>query len=72
MTPGRKATGMNTAISTAVVAMIGPITSVIALRAAASGGKPGLELALDILDDHDGIVDHEADRQHHAEQAQAC
>ena len=31
---------MNTAISTAVVAMIGPVTSCMALRAAASGARP--------------------------------
>ncbi len=35
-----KATGTNTAISTAVVAMIGPVTSRIASRAASSGRKP--------------------------------
>ena len=35
-----KATGTNTAISTAVVAMIGPVTSAIAFLAAASGGRP--------------------------------
>ena len=35
-----KATGTNTAISTAVVAMIGPVTSAIAFLAAASGGSP--------------------------------
>ncbi len=40
MTPGMNATGTKTAISTAVVAMIGPMTSVIALRAAASGRNP--------------------------------
>ena len=35
-----KATGTNTAISTAVVAMIGPVTSAIAVFAAARGGSP--------------------------------
>ena len=35
--PGRNATGTNTAISTAVVAMIGPVTSFIADFAASSG-----------------------------------
>src|ERR1700733_3582662 len=38
--PGRNATGTNTAISTAVVAMIGPVTSFIAAFAAASGDFP--------------------------------
>ena len=69
MTPGRNATGTNTAISTAVVAMIGPVTSAIAALAACSGRKPALELALDVLDDDDRIVDDEPDRQHHAEHA---
>ena len=35
-----KATGTNTAISTAVVAMIGPVTSAIAALVAASGFSP--------------------------------
>ena len=35
-----KATGTNTAISTAVVVMIGPVTSFIAARAASRGRKP--------------------------------
>ncbi len=35
-----KATGTNTAINTAVVAMIGPVTSFIAARAASKGRKP--------------------------------
>ena len=39
-TPGMKATGTKTAISTAVVAMMGPVTSLIALRAACNGGRP--------------------------------
>ena len=38
--PGRKATGTNTAISTAEVAMIGPTTSFIAATAASTGDKP--------------------------------
>ena len=61
---------MNTAISTAVVAMIGPVTSAIALRAACERRQARLELALDVLDHDDRVVDDEADRQHHAEQAQ--
>ena len=65
-----KATGTNTAISTAVVAMIGPVTSDIAFLRRRERRQPGLELALDVLDDDDRVVDDEADRQHHAEQAQ--
>ncbi|MCY1220274.1 hypothetical protein D9M72_322830 [compost metagenome] len=37
------------------------------------GGKrrqAGLELALDVLDHHDRVVDHQTDGKHHAEQAQ--
>ena len=40
VTPGRKATGTNTASSTAVVAMIGPVTSRIAATTAATGDNP--------------------------------
>ena len=65
-----KATGTNTAISTAVVAMIGPVTSDMAFRRRLKRRQSGLELALDILDHDDRVVDDEADRQHHAEQAQ--
>ena len=28
----------------------------------------GFELSLDVFDHHDGIVDHKADGEHHAEQ----
>ena len=70
MTPGMKATGTNTAISTAVVAMIGPVTSFIAARVAAERLQAGLELPFDVLDHDDRVVDDKADRQHHAEQAQ--
>ncbi len=31
-------------------------------------GHPLAQIALDVLDDHDGIVDHDADRKHQAEQ----
>ena len=40
MRPGSSATGTNTASSTSVVAMIGPVTCVIALRAAAAAASP--------------------------------
>ena len=38
--PGSNATGTNTASSTSVVAMIGPVTCIIALRAASAGSRP--------------------------------
>ncbi len=33
-------------------------------------GKSGLDVALDVLHHHDGVVDHDADGQHQAEQRQ--
>ena len=39
--PGRNATGRNTANSTSVVEMIGPVTCAIALWAASAGWMPG-------------------------------
>jgi hypothetical protein len=69
--PLKKASGTNTEISTTVTPMIAPEIWPIALRVAASGGRPFLAHdALDVLDHHDGVVDHDADHQHHAEHGQ--
>ena len=59
---------MNTAVSTRAIAMIGPVTSSMALSGAASAGQAVLDVVLDVLHDHDGVVDDDADRQHQAEE----
>ena len=65
------AAGMNTAHSTSAVAMIGPVTSRMARLVASTGVKPELDVALDVLHHHDGVVDHDTDGQYQAEQRQA-
>ena len=65
-----KAVGTNTAISTSAVAMIGLVTSRIACWAAATGVRPARDVALDVLDHHDRVVDDDADREHETEQRQ--
>ena len=51
--------------------MIGLVTSCIALIAASRGGEPFLvHDALDVLQHDDGVVDHDADGEHHAEERQ--
>ena len=68
--PGMKATGTNTESSTRVMAMIGAVISAIAFLVASGIGEVRLLLdhALDVLDDHDRIVDHDADGQHQRQQ----
>ena len=56
--------------STRATAMTGPVTSSMALRAASRGATPLLQPAFDVLDDDDGVVHHDADRQHQPEQRQ--
>ena len=62
------AIGTNTAQSTSVMAMIGLVTS----RHGADGGvvrrEAVLDVALDVLDHDDGVIDHDADGQHEAEE----
>ena len=62
---------MNTAASTTVIAMTAPV---IWLHRLARGFLRREALlghdAFDVLDHHDRVVDHDADRQHHAEQTQ--
>ena len=61
--------GRKTAISTSVMPMTGPITSPIALIVAFFGVEPAVVDVVDgVLDDHDRVVDHDADGQHQAEQ----
>ena len=63
-----KADGTNTAHSTSAIATSAPPTSSMLLSAASRGDKPGCDVALDVLHHDDGVVDHDADRQHQAEQ----
>ena len=65
-----KAIGTKTDSSTRVMAMIGAVISLIACLVASARGQLGVFLhhPLDILDHHDGVVDDDADGQHHAEQ----
>ena len=67
--PGMKATGTNTESSTSVMAMIGPVIWRIASWSPRAAPSPVLlHHALDVLDHDDGVVDHDADRQHQREQ----
>ena len=68
--PVMKADGTNTADSTSAIAISAAPTSSMLLTAASCGRKPGLDVALDVLDHDDGVVDHDADRQHQSEQRQ--
>ena len=70
--PGRKAVGRNTDISTSVMPMTGPITSSIALIVASWRRHAALDVVRHVLDDHDRVVDDDADRQHEAEQGRQC
>src|SRR5262249_33911858 len=68
--PGMKAVGTNTATRMRAMATTGPDTSSIALRARPGGPKPRLDVVLHRLHHHDGVVDHETDGQHQAEERQ--
>ncbi len=65
-----KAIGTKTDSSTSVMAMIGAVICAIAFLVASAGGEVGFLLhhALDVLDHDDGVVDHDADGQHHGQQ----
>ena len=64
------AVGTNTAHSTSAIAMIGPVTSRIACCVAVARREPVRDVALDVLDHDDRVVDDDADREHEAEQRQ--
>ena len=65
------ALGMKTAASTTETATMAPVICCIDLRVASLGTQPLLSHdALDVLDDHDGVVHHDADGQHEPEEAQ--
>ena len=62
--------GTNTAQSTSAMAISAEPTSFMLLIAASRGASPVGDIAFDVLDDDDGIVDDDADRQHQPEQRQ--
>ncbi len=72
VTPPRNATGTNTAQSASTIATSAPATWRIARSAARRGGRQSLagHDPLGVLDDDDGVVHHDADRQHQREQGQ--
>ena len=61
---------MNTAISTSEMAISAPPTSSMVLCAASLGRHALAQIALDVLDHDDGVVDDDADGEHEAEQRQ--
>ncbi len=68
--PGMKTVGTNTADKIMAMATTGPETSSIALKAASLGVMPFLDVALDGLDDDDGVIHHQANGQHQAEKGE--
>ncbi len=68
--PPMNAVGMNTAVSTSAMAISAAPTSFMVTRAASVGRQAFAQLALDVLDDDDRVVDHDADGEHQPEQRQ--
>ena len=68
--PDRKADGTNTAHSVSAMEISAPPTSSIVSMRGLRGRHAALEIALDVLDDDDRVVDDDADREHQAEQGQ--
>ena len=68
--PGMNATGTNTESSTSVMAMIGACDLAHGLAGRLLGREVRLLLhdALDVLDHHDGVIDHDADGEHEGQQ----
>ena len=62
------AVGMNTAQSTSAVAMIGPVTSLIACLRRLERRQAERDVALDVFDHDDRVIDHDADGEHEAEE----
>ena len=65
-----KAVGTNTAVSTSAIATRAPPTSLHGLVRGGRRREAVGDLALDVLDDHDGVVDDDADGEDEAEQSQ--
>ena len=70
MIPGMNAVGMKTADRTRAIPTTGPEISFIALLRCFFRRQPLVNMALHSLYDHDGVVHHEPDRKHKAEQRQ--
>ncbi len=68
VSPGRKAAGMKTDISTSVMPMTGPSSWSIALDGSVVRREPAFDMRGRALDDHDRVVDHDADREDDREQ----
>ena len=64
------ADGMNTAHSTSAIAISARADLVHALDGGLARSKPRRDVALDVLHDDDRVVDHDADREHEAEQGE--
>ena len=65
-----KVEGMNTADSTSAMATSAPPTSSMVLWVASRGRQSLADVALDVLHHDDGVVHHDADGEHQAEQGQ--
>ena len=68
--PPMKATGMKTDARISAMLTTGPETSSIALQRRVARRHPFLDVVLHRLDDDDGVVHDEADREHEAEERQ--
>ena len=66
--PLMNAQGTNTALSTRPTAITGPDTWLMALMRGLARRQAVLDVMFHRLDDHDGVVHHDADGQHQAEQ----
>ena len=66
--PPMNAQGTNTALSTRAIARIGPGHFIHRLDRGCSHVEARGHQPLDVLQHHDGVVDHDADRQHQAEE----
>ena len=62
MMPPISSSGMNTATSETLIDMMVKPISPAPLRVASKRRHAGLDVAVDVLEHHDGVVDHEADR----------
>ena len=64
--------GTNTAQSTSAIAISAEPTSFMLFLRGLARRQPGRDVALDVFDHDDGVIDHDADRQHQPEQATDC
>ena len=69
--PGTKAVGIKTAAKISAMAITGPVTSSIALTRSVVRRHSLLDVVLDRLDNNDGIVDDQSNRQHQSKQRQS-